>query len=165
MSGRIASRRRLRQAAGLVEVLVAGIILSVCVAAIVSVFYFGFQVTQHSDDKSVGYNIARLELERIRVEGFDNAVIVRDGVGVITSRGLDGTETLYYDSTGAKLATSSGAFYSVTVVITSDKLDTVSGGGQRPADDALRTVIVTVRRISDSSVVHKDGTSIARSGV
>jgi hypothetical protein len=63
------------------------------------------------------------------------------------------------------LASSQGATYSATLVVTSDRFDTVSGGGTRPAQDSIRTVIVTVRRMSTNEVVHKDGTLLTRSGV
>jgi len=156
---------RLIRGVHLAEVLVASLILSVSLAAIVSMFVFGFKITQRSDDTSIAYNISRQELERIRSEGFKNTIIVRDSGGAVTSRGLDGTETLYFGSTGTKLVDSTGAAYSMSITVTSDKLDTVSGGGQRPSDDSLRTVIVTVTRLSDNTVVHREGTCLSRSGV
>ena len=162
---RFRGARRLQRGVHLVEVLVAGVIMSISLAAIVSMFLFSYRITQRSDDTSLAYNISRQELERIRAEGFKNTVLVRDGNGVVTSRGLDGTETLYFDSVGTKLANSSGAAYSVLISVTSDRLDTLNGGGQRPADDALRTVLVTVTRLYDNTVVHREGTCLSRSGV
>ncbi|HJP83745.1 MAG TPA: hypothetical protein VJ835_09600 [Fimbriimonadaceae bacterium] len=147
------------------ELLVAGSILAVTMTAIVSLFVFVFRVTQRSDDKSIAYNIARKEVEYIRSEGFSNALIVRNTDGTIASKFGDGTRVTYYSNTGAALASSQGATYSATLVVTSDRFDTVSGGGTRPAQDSIRTVIVTVRRISTNEVVHKDGTLLTRSGV
>jgi uncharacterized protein (TIGR02598 family) len=154
-----------RRGASIIEVLIAISIMGVCIAALTSLFLFSFNLTRNSDERSTGYNIARRELERIRSEGFKNTIIVRDSDGNITSQGRDGTEVIYYSNQGTRLSSSSGATYSATVVVTSDKLDTLSGGGTRPAADALRTVIVTVRKISNSSVVFTDGTFIVRSGV
>jgi Tfp pilus assembly protein PilV len=153
-----------KRAFGIVEVLVAGVLLTVSLAAIASMFTFGFRVTKRTDDQSVAYNISRKELERIRSEGFSNAVIVRDVNGVVTSKGRDGSETIYYNANGTKLANSTGAAYSVAISIVSDSFDTV-GGIQRPAGDALRTVTLTVRSLADNTVVLTDGTFLARSGL
>jgi Tfp pilus assembly protein PilV len=157
--------RRLILGVHLVEVLVASAIMSVSLAAIVSMFVFGYRITQHSDDTSIAYNVCRQELERVRLEGFKNTVLVRDVNGVVISRGLDGTETFYYSLNGTKLENSTGAAYSVIITIISDKFDTITGGVLRPADDSLRTVTVVVTRLSDNTVVHREGTYLSRSGV
>ena len=128
----------------LIELLIGGLIMAVSLAAIVSLFAFAFTITQRNDDKSVAYNIAREELERIRFEGFSNALVVRDSGGTVTSKFHDGTRVTYYNSAGVALASSTGAAYSATLVITSDEVVTLSDGSIRPADDALRTVSVTV---------------------
>ena len=159
------TRRRLRGGLQLVELLVAGVITSVSLAAIVSMFVFAFSLTKSHDDKSVGYNIARLELEYIRSEGFSNAIVVKDINGVVTSKYQDGTRTTYYSPAGVALANSTGAGYSATLVVTSDKFDTVSGGALRPAADCSRTVIVTIRSLPSNTVVHTDGTILVRSGI
>jgi Tfp pilus assembly protein PilV len=158
--GRFSKKRGL----GIVEVLVAGVIMAMSLAAIASMFSFGFRVTRRSDDKSVAYNISRKELERIRSEGFKNTIIVRNSEGVITSQGRDGSETVYYNTSGTKLSNSSGATYSVSITVTSDRSDTV-GGVSRPADDALRTVLISVTSLADNTVVFSDGTYLTRSGL
>jgi Tfp pilus assembly protein PilV len=157
--------RRLRAGLQLIEVLIAGSIMAVSLAAIVSLFAFAFNITRQNDDKSVAYNIARQELEHIRFEGFSNALIVRNDDGSVQSKFQDGTRTTFYDTAGKALLNNSGAAYSAVLVVTSNQLDVVTGGGTRPSEDAKRTVIVTVRRLSDNSVVHQDGTMMVRSGV
>lgn len=158
-------RRRLRAGAQLIGLLVAGVILSVSIAAIVSLFSFSFGMTQRNDDKSAAYNIAREEIEYIRSEGFSNTIITRASDGTITSKFRDGTRVTYYSADGVKLATSTGAHYSATLVVTSDRTDVQIDGTIRPAADSMRTVIVTVRELAGGTVVHTDGTVLVRSGV
>lgn len=157
--------RRIRAGFTLVELLVGGLIMAVSLAAIVSLFAFSFSITKQNDDKSVAYNIARKELEHIRFEGFSNAIVIRDSNGVVTSKFRDGTRVTYYDSAGIPLANSTGAAYAATLVVTSDEIVTLSDGSHRPADDALRTVKVTVSKYPGGEAIHSDGTYMARSGV
>ena len=157
--------RRLRAGLQLVEVLAAGVIFAVSLAAIVSMFAFVFGMTQRNDDKSVAYNIARIELEKVRFEGFSNALVTKNSSGVVTSKFVDGTRVSYYDGAGTLLSNNTGAVYSATLVVTSSQLDTMSDGTQRPAADSTRTAIVTVRRASTNEVLHTDGTQMVRSGV
>lgn len=158
-------RRRLRAGAQLIGLLVAGVIVAVSLAAIASLFSFSFNMTQRNDEKSVAYNIARIEMEYIRSEGFSNALITRDSTGTITSKFKDGSRVTYYDGAGNKLANSTGAAYSSTLVISSDRSDTMNDGSLRPAADATRTVIITVRELGGGTAVHTDGTLLVRSGV
>lgn len=145
-----------RRGASLIEVLVATIILSVCLSAILGLASFAFNITGQSDERSIAYAVGRDAIELVRTQGFDYAV---------GGTGADGSETFYYDRDGVKLGSSTGAEYSATITVTSDVSETTADGSVRPTDQAIRTVIVVVVRLSTGQEVHREGTMLARSGV
>jgi prepilin-type N-terminal cleavage/methylation domain-containing protein len=56
----------------LVELLAAMAILGVSLAALISLWSFGFNVTKDSQDTAVAYSIARREIEQVRNIGFSS---------------------------------------------------------------------------------------------
>ena len=148
-----ATRRRRRRGIAFVEVLVASAILAVSLAGVASMWYFSYNMSTTTDTRGAAYAIGRHVLEEIKETGFRYA--------------SEGTTTLYYDSNGGSASTTSSrsSAYQVTVVITSDKFSTSTSGGTVPADDALRTVVLTVTRLSDNTTVYQTGTYLVRSGV
>jgi prepilin-type N-terminal cleavage/methylation domain-containing protein len=53
-----------------IEILVSLVILSVAIAGLVSLWAFGFNTTQHSQDLGVAYHVARQEIERAKNISF-----------------------------------------------------------------------------------------------
>jgi len=60
----------MRRGLTLVELLVALVIMGVVLGGLVGLWTFGFNATRQSQDVGVGYNIARLEIEKVRTIGF-----------------------------------------------------------------------------------------------
>ena len=152
-------RRRRRKGVTYIEVIVASLILAISLCAMASMWYFSFNMSGNTDSKGVAYAIGRHALEEVKETGFRYAA--------------EGTTTLYYDSSGGSESTTkqSNSAYQVTVVVTSDKLSTSDSGSSVPADDALRSVVVTVTLLvnqgstTSGTAVYTTGTYMARSGV
>jgi len=150
---------RRRRGVTYIEVLVASLILAVSLCAMASMWYFSFNMSGNTDSKGVAYAVGRHALEEVKQNGFRYAA--------------EGTTTLYYDNTGGSESTTqqSNSVYQVTVSVTSDKLSTSQSGQSVPADDALRTVIVTVSLLTQEgstpsgTAVYTTGTYLTRSGV
>lgn len=53
-----------------IELLVALVIMGVVLGGLMSLWTFGFNTTRSSQDLAAGYNIARLEVEKVRTVGF-----------------------------------------------------------------------------------------------
>lgn len=151
--------RRRRKGVTYIEVIVASLILAISLCAMASMWYFSFNMSGNTDSKGVAYAIGRHALEEVKETGFRYAA--------------EGTTTLYYDNTGGSESTTqqSSSAYQVSVVVTSDKLSTSDSGSSVPADDALRSVVVTVTLLKNEgsttsgTTVYTTGTYMARSGV
>jgi Tfp pilus assembly protein PilV len=143
-----------RRGITLVETLAAALIVSIAVGGAVSLYTSMLTLTKNTRDATTGAQLARHTTENIRMDGFTNAV--------------DGTSTLYYGSAGtlssASTTRSGTSYYSVTTTISTDKTQT-STTGTRIAPLALRTVTITVRRLTDNSVLETWGSYLARGGV
>lgn len=150
----MAQATRLRRGTTFIEVLMASLILSICLLAVVSLFTFSFNLTLRHDRTSIGYNIARKRIETVRQMSFKYAP--------------EGTVTFYYNASGSNESTApfTGAVYRATQTISSSQYEYNSSNviiGW--ADSCLRTVTVTVTYIPTSAQIAKTGTYLARSGV
>lgn len=133
----------------MVEVLVAGVVLITSVVALVQFMYVNYQLTGLAQDISSAYSMARSAVEAVREQGFANAA--------------EGTTTVYYDSLATyppSTSQVSSSIFSCSTVIVSDSFN-----GASPATTALRTVTVTVTRISSGLIVYQTTTALANSGV
>lgn len=135
----------------LIESLVASIVVAVCIMGVVSLWGFTMKMTSNTDDRAVGYNLVRRALERAKSQGFNGAP--------------EGSVVLYYDAAGGGESVTSGSLkFSVTTVVTSSLFET-QNGVVRPADNAIRTVVATVRTVSDNAIVQASGTLLVRGGL
>lgn len=146
-------RRRRRRGVTIVEVLVALVILAVSLASMATMWYVSYHMSAGTDTQGIAYAVGRHALEEVKQTGFRYAP--------------EGTTTLYYDISGANESTvgTSACVYRVTTTITSDRFDTSSTGIQVPADDALRTVVVTVTYLPTNQTAYQTGTLLVRSGI
>lgn len=142
---------RIVRAAALIESLVAAVVLSVCIMGIVSLWGFSMNMTSNTDNRAVAYNMVRRALEKSKSQGFLGAP--------------EGSTTLYYDAAGGGESASRGnSKFSVTTVVTSSLLQT-QNGVTSPADNAIRTVVATVRTLQNDTVVETGGTLLVRGGL
>jgi Tfp pilus assembly protein PilV len=140
--------------ASFIELLMAGLILTIGLMALVQIWTFSFRVTTNSDDLSNGYTLGSQRMESIRVQGFASAP--------------EGATTLYYDGNQNAVAENSASKrYRVTTTIVSDFVSSGTAGqsGAVPADNALRTVTIAVTRLVDSYALYSTSTYLVKEGV
>jgi len=129
------------------ETLVAATIVTVTMMGTVGIFFGVGNITNRTSEQSTAISLARRGIEEAKGLGFINLA--------------EGTITRYYDVNGNGGATTTGSTdrFKVSTAVTSDAL---SGGV--PTQTALRTVIVTVYRSGDNSVLETTGTYLAWGG-
>ena len=152
--GRRGRRSRRSRGAGLVELMVASLLLVIGIMGLVNTWAFSFRVTRNTDDKGIAYSIARQLVERIKMSGFTSTA--------------EGTTTAYYTpNQAATSSTSTTAYFKVTTSVVSDMIQTGTAGvvGAVPKPEALRTVTVTVQTLSPLTTVHTTRTYLVRAGI
>jgi Tfp pilus assembly protein PilV len=144
------SRRRERGVT-FVELLVAGLLLSIGLMALVNVWSYSFFVTGKSDDSAIAYNLGRQTIERVKTSGFSSA--------------LEGAETNYYDGDQVLQASPAGGRFVVTTNISSDMMQTGTSGqsGGVAGSAALRSVTVSVS--SGGTTLYQTSTYLCRAGI
>lgn len=144
-------RRQLRSGITFIEVMIAGLLMSVGIMGLVSMWAFSFNMTVRTDDKGVAYCLGRRALEQVKFNTFKTAA--------------EGTYTYYYDGNQAAVS-STAARYRVTVSVVSDQVKSGTAGvaGAQPADAALRTVTVTVQLHTSGEVLYQTATYLVRAG-
>jgi Tfp pilus assembly protein PilV len=151
---RIRPRSRRRQSGiTFVELLVAGLILSIGMMGMVNVWSYSFFVTGNSDDSAIAYNLGRQSIERAKQSGFTSAA--------------EGTATTYYSGNQVVQSSAGASRYTVTTRIVSDvmKSGTSGASGGVPADTALRTVSVTVTLTTGGTTLYTTQTYLCRAGI
>ncbi len=138
----------------LVELLIAALLLAIGLMGLINAWVFSFNITTASDDLGVAYNLGRYAMEQVKMNGFYAQP--------------EGTVTTYYDGTQNQVAqTSASNRYTVTVSVVSDavKSGTAGQAGAVPADNALRTVNITVKLSGTNTVLFQTGTYLVRAGI
>jgi Tfp pilus assembly protein PilV len=141
--------------AAFIEVLASVAIIALSLLAALSLYGFSLGMTEKTADEAISYNLARKSLENARQLGFSYLNLP------------EGTTNLYYDSMGnnPSAAQTSVHKFKLTRAVSSDKYTTLADGTVRPSDTAVRTVIIEVRRIKDTQLLHQVATHLVRSGV
>lgn len=131
----------------MVETLVATAIVTVAMMGSVGIFFSVSNLSDKTAEGSVVSSLVRRTIEEAKNKGFANLP--------------EGTTTKYDDMYGAGDHTTKTAAdrYMVTMSVTSD---VITAGV--PDKTALRTVIVTVKRVSDNSTLETTGTYLAWGG-
>lgn len=145
-------RRRGCRGSGLVELLVASLLLCIGLMGLVNTWAFSFRVTQNTDDRGVAYVLARQAMERVKMSGFTNTA--------------EGTSTAYYTA-GQATTTVGSAYFTVTTSVVSDQVQSGTAGvaGATPGPEALRTVTVTVQLSASGQKLFTTSTYLVRAGI
>ena len=147
-------RRQSRRGTTLVELLVAGLLLAVGMMGLVNTWLFSFRVTENTDNSAIAYSLGRYAIERVKMNGFLNA--------------SEGTSEAYYNGNQVSVAQNAATVrFRVTTSVISDavKSGTIGVAGAVPADNALRTVTITVRLQPAGTTLYQTNTYMARAGV
>ncbi len=143
-SRRAASGRRRQGGFTLIEALVASLIMAVSVSAMVSLFYFAFNMTMKADNQGVAYTIGRREMEQVKLAGFEFAP--------------DGTTVTNYDKVGnPAVAGSVAVFQAATQVSTS------GSPGSYASHRIVNIKVVTLQNTRD--VLYQSGTQLSKAGI
>lgn len=155
MIGRNRPPRHRRSALGIshVELLVAGMLLSIGLAASIKLWTFAYLVTVDTDNVGTAYNLGRQALERVHTLGFSNVA--------------EGATYSYYTAAPQSTNDATVATYRVVTMVTSSAVTSGVAGqaGAVPASTALRTVTVTVSLIRTNAVLYTTTTYLARGGI
>lgn len=146
-SRRAGSRRRRQGGFTLIEALVASLIMAVSVSAMVSLFYFAFNMTMKADSQGVAYTIGRREMEQVKLAGFEFAP--------------DGTTTPGYDKYGNPATGQDVVFRATTIIVT--KNDPGSSAGSYASHRIVNITVVAVKNSRD--ILYRSGTHLAKAGI
>lgn len=151
--GHAGTVRRRQSGISIVELLVAGALLSMGLAACVKLWMFSYLVTTDTDKVGISYNLGRQALEQVRASGFTSAA--------------EGATIAYYSGAPTLLGNSSGARYKVTTTIVSSAVSSGTAGatGAVPSSSALRTVTVSVQDVSNTTTLYSTHTYLTRGGI
>jgi len=143
------ARRTKRAGISYLETLIAAMLLVITLGAVLSQYVFSYSLTSTTADMGAAYSAGRDAIERVRSQGFYNAT--------------EGTTYSYYGYDGAGPYTTQGSNkFKVATKITTDKF---VGGTSTPADDATRTVLVTVTNATPNTTLYTHGTLLVRAGL
>jgi prepilin-type N-terminal cleavage/methylation domain-containing protein len=129
----------------LIEVLVALLLLAAGLSGLMGLWTFGFNVTRHSQDLGVGYNIARQEIERAKNIGF---LLLPEA-----------TWTRGYDGLGNVAASPSPHFTATATV------QTIPDANGQLNTSCLRTLHVRVNAREGNEVVFESTTYLTWGGI
>jgi Tfp pilus assembly protein PilV len=138
-----------------IEVLVAACVFASCLSAMVGMWYFSYGITSKTIDRAVAYNLERQKMETIKQTGFYN-----------TPEYLSASPDVhYYDGNATNLDnTPTSARFKVTTTVVSDLIVTGSSP-VAPADNALRTVTITVTLVNGGTTLCQAKSYLARAGI
>jgi len=165
----------------LAEVLVAGVILAVAITGMFSLWNVCDISIMDTAKVNAAGQIARMELERAKVYGPSNfpagtisnctsgASTWTGDISQSTSKWVS-AGTSYYDYKGALLSSSTGAAFSaqVTVTDTGDLVPSPCTAGTSTGTVATTTqrfAVVSVKRMSDKTVLFTSGTEMVEGGI
>ncbi len=135
----------------MIEVLVAALIVGTGLAAMVSSWYFSFNMTGQSTDKSVAYSLARQTLENVKETGFSNTAEIPSSSPQVN----------YYDALGNNQnSNTSAARYKTTLTVVSSQLN-----GNVPAPTAIRTVSIVVASTLNGKTICQINTYLVQAGI
>lgn len=144
-----------RRGVTLIEILVASLIVGVCVTALTSLWSFSYTLTTRTYDEDAAYALARNALEAIKETGF-----------AYTAEASTSAPVVHYYRADMALTDNdtAAARYKVSASVVSDLI--VSGSNPvQPANNALRTVTVTVALYPGNQTIYQSGTYLVRAGI
>ena len=137
--------RKLERGSIFLEMLVAGLLMSIGIMAMMNVWLFSYRVTQNTDDIAISYNLGRQSMEQAKMQGFYNLA--------------EGNSTTYYNGTQVLVDSTSGdARFKLTRVVSSNPA--------WPNDASVRTITVTVAlKSTPATPLYATSTFLVRAGI
>ena len=134
--------------------MVAGLLLSISMMAMVNTWVFSFRVTTNTDNSVIAYNLGRQAVEVLKRSVFPLP--------------QEGTTTAYYDGNQVSVGSAAASRrFSVTTAVVSDTMKSGSSGvaGGVPADYSLRHVTVDVILLENGTTLYHTETNLTRAGI
>ena len=127
------------------EILISSLIIGICLAGMVSLWYFSYRLSQKTDQYGIAYSVGREAMERSKKLGFQYTPT--------------GSSSLYYDSNGGSESTSQLAVH------TFKALTTATAGTVGAGTDGLLLVEVEVFLLSTNVSLYKTSTYFVEGGI
>src|SRR5512138_3506424 len=145
--------RRTRRGITFVELLVSALLMSIGVMGLGGTWAFSYRVTRNTDDIGMAYNVGRMVLEQIKLQGFSAP---------------EGPKGYFYTGNAIGCtSTDPNCRFWVTSQITSDQVSSGTAGsaGAVPGLYALRTVQIDVRDNKTKAYLWSTQTKLVRAGI
>jgi len=160
----------------MIEALIAALILGVAVIAMFSSWSTTYKQTKNTSELSQAEEIDRAVLETAKAYGplnlptgtYNSSTGTGSWSGAyIPATGWTAGSTAYYNFQGTQLAssTSTGAYFSVGVVISDSGVQQGTGTTYSIQNSTLRSIVVTVTRLSDGTTILPMATNIIVGGM
>ena len=127
------------------EILISSMIIGICLAGMVSLWYFSYRLSQKTDQYGIAYTVGREAMERSKKLGYQYS--------------SPGVSTFYYDNNGSRESSTQTADLSFKAVVTTTA-GTVGAG-----TDGLLLVEVEVFLVSTNVSLYKTSTYFVQGGI
>jgi Tfp pilus assembly protein PilV len=151
-----------RHGLSLIELLMASLVAVLGVVGMFSSWGYCNRIIVGQRTTNMAYQLARADIERAKVLGFANLPLGTLDVAKTTAVYTAPTE--YFDASGAKLANSTGAYYSVVRTVT-DKQFLAAGSTYSLLSTSIRTVKTKVSKVQGNAEVVTMATNVIQGGI
>jgi hypothetical protein len=161
---------RRQRGIALVELIIASVIFAMAMLGMFQAWRLCFTLSIQGNEEAVASQIGRAELEMSKIQGFWNVPIgssVTNGVAPYSGTWTEAAK--YYDANGTPLALGAPAtqriYWSVRSGTDIGVLRQLDGTAYTLAPTTLRSVSVTISRVSDGELLRKMGLHLTRGGL
>ena len=139
--------RRLQKRRGFtyIEILMSSLIVGICIAGLISIWYFSYKLSLQTDRLGIAYSIGRQSMEKAKQTGFTYTAV--------------GSTTFYYDKAGENESVtlrSIHSFYTTT---------TVTAGTAGAGTAGLLVINIEVFQLPDSVSLYKTKSYFTKAGI
>ncbi len=160
---------RRQRGIALVELVIASVIFAMAMLGMFQAWRLCFSLYAQGREEAIASQIGRAELEMAKIQGFVN---LPKGALVGSGSPYRGTWTdaiRYYDDAGVELAagasTNLRVFSSVRRGVDRDVLRLADGSGYALAPTSLRSILVTIKRVTPDETIRTMGLHLTRGGL
>lgn len=142
-SGLSCRRFQKRRGFTYIEILMSSLIVGICIAGLISIWYFSYKLSLQTDRLGIAYSIGRQSMEKAKQTGFTYTTV--------------GSTTLYYDKAGENESVtlrSVHSFYSTTTV--------TAGSGSTAG---LLIIDIEVFQLPDNVSLYKTKSYFTKAGI
>lgn len=159
----------------LIEGIISSLIMGVALAGMFGVWAFVMTEQNRDRKSSEAAQIGRSELERAKVYGVSNLPLgtyssvsgtaTWTGAYIASSSSWSSGSTAYFDMTGARLSSSTGAIFSLQVTFVDSNVQSTNSGSYALTNASTRSAIVTVKNAAGTSTLFVIGTELVKGGI